>query len=612
MDDAELLDLYDNLVALSKKRRSRKKSRTVQKRKTAVLYLRVSDRSQVETDFDPEGNSIPTQRGLCFDYAKRRELSVLGEYCELGASARSIHQRPEFRKLIRRIIEKKDVGYVIVYKLSRTARDRIEDAIIELILSQYDVVVVSATEGLGDNDTTSDRSLRGFLALTNQLSSDTSGDDIAVKMGNKAKNGGTVGFAPIGYENTRLRFDGHMVNTVQPDPDRAQYIKDIHAMWGTGRYSAAHIRETVTERGLRTRGTRKHPPGPVSLNTILKILTDRYYLGYVTYDGVEYRGRHEPLITEEVWKRSQQVFDASPHAGVRRMVHSHPLKGVLWCGRCQRRLILAHCKGNGGAYQYYFCMGRMKKTCDLPYLRTGGAAGLEAAVSGFLAGEMIPEQTRQELVARADREIMDAASTAEDARETITRALADVDRRQERYMDMAEDPAWESVKDKTAARIQKLHDEKTALERQLAELDTTAQNTTGRDVLALGLELLERPRDFYDRGDDHTRSLLLVTLYSRLYVDSVDDATTVTDVDRAEPFETIHEIHRAHAGEHLIKRPARDGGRSGTCTGRQRKRGADAARVGPSEDLGSLPVPGVTGSNKLRHVGLTGFEPATP
>jgi hypothetical protein len=28
----------------------------------AVAYYRVSDRSQVETDYDPEGNSLPTQR----------------------------------------------------------------------------------------------------------------------------------------------------------------------------------------------------------------------------------------------------------------------------------------------------------------------------------------------------------------------------------------------------------------------------------------------------------------------------------------------------------------------------------------------------------------------
>ena len=33
--------------------------------KTAVLYLRVSTASQVQTDYDPEGISIPAQRLAC-------------------------------------------------------------------------------------------------------------------------------------------------------------------------------------------------------------------------------------------------------------------------------------------------------------------------------------------------------------------------------------------------------------------------------------------------------------------------------------------------------------------------------------------------------------------
>lgn len=30
-----------------------------------VLYLRVSSNSQVETDYDPEGLSVPAQRSIC-------------------------------------------------------------------------------------------------------------------------------------------------------------------------------------------------------------------------------------------------------------------------------------------------------------------------------------------------------------------------------------------------------------------------------------------------------------------------------------------------------------------------------------------------------------------
>src|SRR6184192_129173 len=177
MDDAEILSLFEGLAKLSKAayRQRRKKLKTA-RLKTAIKYLRVSDRSQVETDFDPEGNSIPTQRGASDDLARKRKLAVIDEYIEPGASGLAISERPVFLKMVRRIIERKDVGYVIVYKFSRGARNRHEDAIIEMILNHYGVVVLSATEGTGDGDTSNDRAMRGMIAVNNQWNSEHSGE----------------------------------------------------------------------------------------------------------------------------------------------------------------------------------------------------------------------------------------------------------------------------------------------------------------------------------------------------------------------------------------------------------------------------------------------------
>ena len=45
--------------------------------KTAVLYLRVSTASQVNTDYDPEGLSIPTQRKICLAKAKQLGITIV-------------------------------------------------------------------------------------------------------------------------------------------------------------------------------------------------------------------------------------------------------------------------------------------------------------------------------------------------------------------------------------------------------------------------------------------------------------------------------------------------------------------------------------------------------
>ena len=58
--------------------------------KTAVLYLRVSTTSQVQTDYDPEGISIPAQRLACQRKAEQMGLTVIADYVEPGRSATTI------------------------------------------------------------------------------------------------------------------------------------------------------------------------------------------------------------------------------------------------------------------------------------------------------------------------------------------------------------------------------------------------------------------------------------------------------------------------------------------------------------------------------------------
>lgn len=70
------------------------------------------------------------------------------------------------------------------------------------------------------------------------------------------------------------------------------------------------------------------------------MLQDRYYLGYVEWDGVECQGRHKPLIEQELFDRVQRVLYGDRRAGKRERTHDHYLRGVLWCDRCQHRLMI--------------------------------------------------------------------------------------------------------------------------------------------------------------------------------------------------------------------------------------------------------------------------------
>ena len=64
------------------------------------------------------------------------------------------------------------------------------------------------------------------------------------------------------------------------------------------------------------------------------MLKNRYYVGVVRFDGVEYPGRHDPLISEELFDKCQRVRIARTQSREKPRVRTHYLKGTVHCGEC--------------------------------------------------------------------------------------------------------------------------------------------------------------------------------------------------------------------------------------------------------------------------------------
>jgi len=348
-------------------RRVRNEAASIAGAKRALLYLRVSTPSQVNTDYNPEGISIPAQREACERKARELGATIAAEYIEPGRTATSIEKRPVFQEMLARVKACGDVDYIIVYHFSRIFRNSIDAAITKRDLGRYGVRVVSTVLDMGEGPTGS--LVETILHAVDQYQSENSGEDIRYKMGQKAKSGGTITKAPLGYLNERIDIEGRKVAVSSKDAQRAPHLLRGFELYGTGQYTAREVLDVLTASGLRTRGSRTTPPKPLSLSQFYMILSDRYYMGIVEYGGEEFPGRHEALVSPELFERVQRVLALHGGGGTRQRTHNHYLKGLLWCGRCGRRLVVMPGRGNGGTYFYYLCRGRQDHACDLPYLR---------------------------------------------------------------------------------------------------------------------------------------------------------------------------------------------------------------------------------------------------
>src|SRR5450631_2098497 len=121
----------------------------------------------------------------------------------------------------------------------------------------------------------------------------------------------------------------------------------------------------MADLGLTSRPSARWPrEQPVSDTTLLRMLGDPYYAGWVTADGDLIPGRHEPIVSQALFDIVQDVLDVRSRSGTRDRVLDHYLKGILYCERCHKagrtsRMIYTEAKGrNGVLYSYYLCRSR--------------------------------------------------------------------------------------------------------------------------------------------------------------------------------------------------------------------------------------------------------------
>jgi site-specific DNA recombinase len=331
------------------------------KRKRFVLYLRVSTPFQVNTDYDPEGISIPAQREAGLRKGAALEADLVREFIEPGRSGTSVDNRPAFQEMLAWIKEQGDIDYVIVYTFSRAFRNAVDAGLTKRTLAKYGTRIVSTTLDLGESPESS--MIETIMHAVDQYQSEQAGADIRYKMSEKLRHGGTIGRAPLGYLNVTEEYEGRPVRTIAVDPERSPLIETAFILFATGEYSVRRLEAEMEERGLRTRGTRRWPSKPVSEKQWREILANPYYLGLVTSKGKQIPGRHEAIVDAEIFAKVQGILDMRAKPGSRDRSLAHYLRGILRCQQCQdegreSRLFYTESAGNGGMYGYFICRGR--------------------------------------------------------------------------------------------------------------------------------------------------------------------------------------------------------------------------------------------------------------
>jgi site-specific DNA recombinase len=313
----------------------------------AVIYVRVSTKEQTEN------LSLPTQLKACEEYCNRHGFAVVERFIEQGESAKTA-DRTELKKLLTFCrTHRARVSFVVVYNLTRFAREKHDHFTLRAYLHGLGISLRSTTEPI--DDTSTGKLMEGVLASFAQYDNDLKSERTKAGMKAAIERGRWTFVAPLGYLNSPKYAGASLV----PDPERAPLVRQAFIDFAAGRFTKEEIRARLTAAGLRNRAGR-----PVQPQTVVNMLRNPAYVARIEVrNGLVARGDFEPLVDDATFYRVQAILDGRVAVtGPRPRNHpDFPLRGFLRCGSCNRPLTGSWSKGRtGGYYGYYHCQPKCR------------------------------------------------------------------------------------------------------------------------------------------------------------------------------------------------------------------------------------------------------------
>lgn len=309
----------------------------------AVVYVRVSDKSQIEN------NSLETQEKACLDLIKSQGYELAREpFRDKGYSAKKIITRPALQELLIYCTNKKnEISYVVVYKLDRWARNTQDGLGAEALLSKYGVELISVVENIS-KDPTGNLLKTIFLGVA-QWDNEMKGLRVSDNQKTMFNDGRWCWQLPIGYKLPPGSKEERKGQVCLVDDNLGLIVKTIFQEASRGTKKKVELAKIANALNFEKYNGRK-----ADCNLISKIVKKTFYYGlmYAPKWKIYAWGKHEPLIDEEVWRRANVNLFGKRSVYKYQDLEDYPLKGLLKCGVCGHIFTTSNPRGK---FRYYEC-----------------------------------------------------------------------------------------------------------------------------------------------------------------------------------------------------------------------------------------------------------------
>lgn len=340
-----------------------------------TLY-RVSTKQQVDKTKD----DIPMQREACHEFAERMGWTIGKEFLEKGVSGYKVsaNDRDAIQDLKEAAL-KGEFQVLLVFMFDRIGRIDDETPFIVEWFAKHDIKVWSVQEGEQRFDSHVDKLMNYIRFWQASGESEKTSMRIRTRMQQLISEGiyrgGTVPFGYMLENRGRLNKKGKPSYDLAVNPEEAEIVRLIFDKTVKDGYGSFRIANFLNKQGIKT-----HNGCKFQCNTILRILRNKLYCGYmVSGENTSPQLKELQIIDEKLFQQAQHILDEREKKNEenRKIAYqtksSALLSGIMYCAHCGGKLTaIQHTdrrrRKDGSLYEFtrakYLCYHNSRGLCE--------------------------------------------------------------------------------------------------------------------------------------------------------------------------------------------------------------------------------------------------------
>ena len=331
-----------------KSHNSPQRMETTQTKTKCVLYARKS----TEED-DQQIMSIEAQLFELREYAQRERIEIVKVFTEAKSAKKP--GRDQFAKMIEYIEKSPEPFGILSWHPDRLARNSVDGGKIIYLIDINRIASLRFPQ-FWFEPTPQGKFMLQVAFGQSKYFSDNLVENVKRGIRQKIRRGEWLTLAPFGYVNNLK------TKNIEPDKVKSRVIKRAFEEYATGTYTLKSLADFLADHGVvQKKGTQ------LAKVSVVKMLTNRAYLGFIKHRGEWHNGNFEPILSPTLFEAVQKVLTSRKKPRKSKVALPFAFTGFAKCGECGCAITAQYATNRFGTrYTYYRCTKKNGK-CAQPY-----------------------------------------------------------------------------------------------------------------------------------------------------------------------------------------------------------------------------------------------------